>query len=111
PEYLPALIQAEILPDTAEFQNRMKAAYDRAPLGDDAPQWKPAVHDWLMTHGRYFRDQLVEAAGRMKFEDDHLSGLDELRALARLDWPTAEPIVSRLEAADEPHVPTGSMAI
>jgi hypothetical protein len=108
PEYLPGLLSR--LPDTPLAHDRIKAILDKdlaSPhFGKD---WQHSVARYLMFHSRYFREDLIRAAEQAHDEDNSPSGEEELKALAKLDWPAAEPILKKHTASTNPRV--GALAI
>jgi hypothetical protein len=55
---------------------------------------------WLMHESPYFRDELIEAA--RSFDEDNPGSETSLRALARLDYETAKPILEAFASAGKP---------
>jgi hypothetical protein len=92
PEYLPALLKQ--LPDTQAALARIKAIFD-AELSSPRfePGWREAVKRHLTYHSPYFLKELAAAAGAAHDEEEIPKGEEDLKALARLDWTTAEPIL------------------
>ena len=95
------------LPDTAESHARVKALLDRMPPADEkgpesrATYERQKVHDWLMMHSRYFRDELAEQAGNLRESDGFIHNEHVLIALTRLDWERSQPLLAG-------HVSSGS---
>jgi hypothetical protein len=100
PQYLPYLVR--FLPNTPEAAEQVKRLYDeQGRLGNMSAQGKNAVHNWLMTHSKHFRDELIRVARGAVFKYFALEGKAELVALARLDWAQAEPILKEFAADTE----------
>jgi hypothetical protein len=55
---------------------------------------------WLMHESPYFRDELIEAA--RSFDEDNPGSETSLRAMARLDYETAKPILEAFASAGKP---------
>jgi hypothetical protein len=83
------------LPDSDEACEAVKALLDKPAedggLEDDA---REKAHYWLMFRSRYFRAELIAAADK-KGPGAREWPNTELMALARLDWKTAEPMLTR----------------
>ena len=100
PEALPLLLN--LLPDTVDARDRVKKLLDQETLSPRFhADWKTRVREWLMMNSRYFREELVLAAGVAKDDEGWVKGKDDLNALARLDWQQAEPLLKRLAASDQ----------
>ena len=92
------------LPDTPEAHDRVKALLDQMPPVDEKSRNSGTeyVHEWLMTHSRYFRDELVEQAGRLNEANGYIHNEKLLIALARLDWKKAQPVLEHHLASGSP---------
>ena len=111
PHYIPALLDS--FPATAATYDTLKVLYDqytRQPEAD--PTWKESVHDWLMTHSSYFRDDLVAAARATKHNPKYYYIEDTaLLALIKLDWSAAELVLNELRHAGDVHVAAIALAL
>ncbi|MGH9939815.1 MAG: HEAT repeat domain-containing protein, partial [Blastocatellia bacterium] len=68
---------------------------------DDENEWKSYVQTWLRRNSAYFRDELIKSA---RAADDNYDSIEDLRALAKLDWGAAKPILETFASAGKPHV-------
>jgi len=67
------------------------------------------LREWLMCNSEYLRDELIREASGVKDEDNDLKGSEQLAALARLDWRTAEPLLKSY--AEDPAPRTMAFAL
>ncbi len=110
PARLPDLIPT--LPLEREVFSAVKNIYDRS-VGEawcEEP-WKSAVHDWLMTHSEYFRDDLIGSARLAIDKDGYVEASDHLEALAALDWKAAAPVLEELARSDAPRTAALALAL
>src|SRR6185503_13109360 len=102
-----------MIADTPATHERVKAILDReekAPALD--PKATEGVRTWLMQRSRFFRDDLVKSAAAASFkEGKYMTGEDSLRALARLDWAKAEPVLEKHVAGEDPRLAALAIAI
>jgi hypothetical protein len=97
PERLPGLLK--LLPQDGAAAERVKKLYDEAPPSDRLDEnWRKSVRDWLRFNSKYFLDELLALARKAKDKDQYGSVNNEeaLRALAKVAWPTAEPVLQSL---------------
>ncbi|MET0752202.1 MAG: HEAT repeat domain-containing protein, partial [Pyrinomonadaceae bacterium] len=81
-------------PDADDFVKRLyESKLNDENLGED---WRETVKDWLTMNSTYFIKDLVEIAGQAGDTGEYVSNQNELRALARIDWERARPILDRL---------------
>ncbi len=108
PEKLRALYP--FLPNSPDAHDRVKAQLDRRTdeRRDDA--WKD-VRRWLMFNSKHYRAELIQAARGAHSNDGWVYGADELEALARLDWRTAEPILREHETRGGPRLAARALAL
>jgi hypothetical protein len=110
PRYLANLLQ--VLPDTATAHARIKGLFDaegKAPRFNS--EWTAAVRKYLLYHTRYFIQDLGRAARAAHDEDDSLKGEDDLKALARLDWTAADPILAAHASSENHRVAALSLSL
>jgi hypothetical protein len=95
PGQLPALLRWFGEPDE-EIAAKLKAIYNQV-AAKPAKSFAPAdLHDWLMEHSRYFRDELI-AKTRETFAGADAQRLREsVQTLARLDRHAAEELLRSL---------------
>jgi hypothetical protein len=108
PETLPRFLILNLLPDKLDVHDRVKALLDKRPTvsekSEDAQEksWQSTVREWLMTHSRYLRDELVKEASTPYEADGYIHNERFLYALARLDWERAQPVLETLRASGKP---------
>jgi hypothetical protein len=90
PELLDSL--AHQLPENADTHDRLYKLLNEDPEDDNS--WKLRLQSWLRRNSSYFRDELIEAA--REAHDNTYVAHEDLRALARLDWNAARPILESL---------------
>jgi hypothetical protein len=103
---LPTLAQLlRLFPETDATHAKVKELYDAAQndpqLGVD---WRNSVKEWLLYNTTYYLGELRAAAQKAK-EDEKEGDVNReqaLRALATLDWSTAEPLLRGLLASGQP---------
>jgi hypothetical protein len=85
--------------DAPEAPDRIKNLLDRI-AGNPQPseqQWekesKKVIKEWLMLNTTYFRDELIASASQASDGNGFVENELELRALAKLDWATAQPLI------------------
>jgi len=105
PELTPNLV--DFLPETTDTHDRLYKLLEEEP-GDEF-QWKSFLRDWLQHNSRYFRDELI-AAARAADDRAHDAG-EDLKALARLDWDAARPILESLASAGKFFVTPVALAL
>jgi hypothetical protein len=94
PERLPRLL--DMLPQDAAAE-RVKKLYDEALASDRFDgDWRKEVRNWLRFNSKYFLGELLALASKAKDEDGYVNNKEALRALAKVDWPTAEPLLQSL---------------
>ena len=117
-DLLPSLV--DYLPDTPESHERVKALFDnRVPNEDEDNDWKEKywqskVHRWLMLHSRYFRDDLVQEASKVRESrpgEGDVGNEYYITALARLDWERVEPILAQLMRSSLPGQATFALSL
>src|SRR5262249_45258510 len=97
PEILASLMN--FLPENADTHDRLYKILNEESEGEES--WKPRLQTWLRRNSAYFRDELIKAARRA---DDNIDDNEDLRALARLDWDAARPILETLALAGKSFV-------
>ncbi len=101
PEFTASLLQ--LLPQAPQAQDAIKRIYDENAerLSEG---WRDAVKKYLKLNSKYFRGELV--ADALAAVDDSEGGYveneAEIKTLARLDWPKAEPILKKFAAGPMP---------
>ena len=76
------------LPETPDVCRRVNDLYEKLPDATEPDkELRQIVHDWLMIRGPYFHEDLMRAADGAQEE--------AMAALARLDWPAAQPVLNK----------------
>lgn len=109
PELIPDFLLWDLLPNTLEAHDRVKAWIDgRRPATDDDPGSLPEKSDqerareWLMTHSHYLRDELIRNASDPNETKAYIHSERFLIALAGLDWEKASPVLERHVTSNSP---------
>jgi hypothetical protein len=97
PEIFPIM---NCLPENADTHDRLYKLLNEELGGKWS--WKYNLQTWLRRNTSYFRDDLIEAA-RMA-DDTAFDANQDLRALARLDWNAARPILETLASTGKAFV-------
>src|SRR5262249_2412776 len=97
PWILPKLYDS--LPQNTDTHDRLYKVLTKDPKEfDDIEEnnWRVSLYRWLQSNTQYLRNELIEAVRK---RDNNDSGkLDEIEALAKLDWPTAKPLLEKIVA-------------
>jgi HEAT repeat protein len=89
-----------LMPTNPDIAERIKKIHDRLAQTEDENNYALGqVNHWLQFNSKYYLDKLVKAAQRIRNDEDYLAGGGQeiLRALAKVDWESAKPIIERLE--------------
>jgi hypothetical protein len=105
PDLIPSLI--DYLPEKEGTHDRLYKLLNEEP--DDEESWKPYARTWLRRKSAYFRDELIKAARAA--DDDDIVANEDLRALARLDWNAARPILETLASAGKAKISPIALAL
>ncbi len=90
----------DCLPENSDTHDRLYKLLNEE-TGGKWP-WKHNLQTWLRRNTAYFRDDLIKAA---READDHeYDANKDLRALARLDWNSARPILETLASEEKAFV-------
>jgi HEAT repeat protein len=92
------------LPEGSDTHDRLYKLLndEEEPQGEE--RWKDHLQIWLQRNSAYFRDELIKTA-REAGDDKHAdegylySPVEDLCALARLDWNAAKPILEKLASS------------
>jgi len=90
PELFASLIN--YLPENADTHDRLYKLLNKETEGETT--WKPGLRRWLRRNSAYFRDELVKATLAPEYNEYYAR--EDFRALARLDWNAARPILEKL---------------
>jgi hypothetical protein len=92
PDRLPGLMR--FLPETLAAAERVERIYDdeqNNPKLDE--QWHKNVREWLKVHSKRFLGELLPLARKAKDKDGYVDNEEALKALAHVDWESAEPLL------------------
>jgi HEAT repeat protein len=85
----------DLLPQNADTHDRLYKLLNEENQGEEL--WRKFARTWLRRNSAYFRDELIREARAA--DDDVYWANEDLRALARLDWNAARPILEILASA------------
>src|SRR5262249_43170131 len=87
-----------LLPQNAAAAERVNKLYDEALAADRFDEdWRKKVRDWLRFNSKYLLGELLALARKAKDnKDGYVDNEEALQALAKVDWPTAEPLLQSL---------------
>jgi hypothetical protein len=97
PWILPKLYDS--LPQNTDTHDRLYRILTKDPKEfDDIEEnnWRVSLYWWLQSNTQYLRNELIEAVRTRDNNDE--DKLDEIEALAKLDWPTAKPLLEKIVA-------------
>jgi hypothetical protein len=94
----------ELLPDDSEAAIAAAHALGRLQGTAAKDARLKEVREWIRRRTSFDRPRLIAAASAVRDEDGWIGGEEDLRALARLDWRVAAPILVRLASAPAPRV-------
>src|SRR5262249_29143708 len=95
------------LPENADTHDRLYKLLNEEPESEET--WKPRLRTWLQRTSAYFRDEMIRAASAA--DDNVYESNEDLRALARLDWNAARPILEKLASAGKAFVTPVALAL
>ncbi|HEU0184120.1 MAG TPA: HEAT repeat domain-containing protein, partial [Blastocatellia bacterium] len=97
PWILPKLY--DFLPKNTDTHDRLYKALTKDPKEFDDIEdnnWRSSLYRWLQFNTRYLRDELIEAV--RTGDNNEYDKLGQIAALAKLNWPTAKPILEKIVA-------------
>ena len=98
PEKLPRYLG--IFPPKPEIADTIKDIYDKETSKSGQENYEfTRVKEWLKFNSRYYIEDLKKSANEIRDENNYVQNANQyvLRALAKVDWDAALPIVQRLE--------------
>ncbi|HLL14473.1 MAG TPA: HEAT repeat domain-containing protein [Pyrinomonadaceae bacterium] len=110
PEKLPGLLP--LLADAPRVAERVKKLYDAAQ-GDERLDegWRKSVREWLLFNSTYFQSELLSNAGKAKDKEGYVENEEALKALAKVDWSSAEPLLRSLSGGEQPRTAAFALAL
>lgn len=89
----------KILPDDPAVAQKVKGLFDSGSEADRAGHTWEKIKDWLKFNSTYYTDELLAAARKVKDSAKYgsIEKDEELKALARLDWEKAAPVLEKLQ--------------
>ena len=111
PEGLARFIR--LFPATEEMVAKMKDLYNKSATDQKYdPPWRADVKNWLVFNSDCCIDELLTMARKAKdTKDGDVKKVEELVALAKLDWTTAEPLVRSLMSSGQPRSSTIALSL
>lgn len=117
---LPFYLEQEWLPDTPDTHARVRAVMDAGLTSyygqtDDKEVrrheegWKAKLQAWLLLHSQFYLDELAQKARDSKDENGEITAEKYLRALAKLDWERAQPLLENYSYSS--HLRTATLAL
>ena len=107
PRLLPLLSQSEAA------TRQVKELYDKAQSDQLLDEnWRNKVREWLLFNSKYFLSDLVALANKAKDNNGgYVDKKDALSALARVDFPTAEPLLQSLSNSGQQRTATLALTL
>ncbi len=90
----------EFFPQNLEMHDRLYKVLTKDPKEFDEIEdnnWRVSLYWWLQSNTQYLRNELIEAVRTR--DNNNADKLDEIEALARLDWHTAKPLLEKIVAS------------
>ena len=110
PERLSRLVS--LLPDTTAAADRVKRLYDDAQGSTTLNQdWHQQVREWLTVNSKYFLDDLLAQARKVRDRDGYVENETALTALAKVDPDTAAPMLQALAVGGQPRTAAVALAL
>jgi hypothetical protein len=110
PERLPRLVS--LLPDAPETAERVKKLYDAAQGSEKFDEsWRMSVRRWLEFNSNYFESELLGEARKVADKGGSVAGETALRALAKVDRESAEPLLRSLSSGGQPRTAAVALAL
>lgn len=88
-----------LMPTKPDIAEKVKSIYDNLKDNDENSYIRTMVREWLKFNSQYYVDELIRAAQNIQDRNNYVQNEDQaiLRALAKVDWDSARPIIDRLE--------------
>lgn len=99
---------ARFVPRTPEAGKRLLAVLDRIPQHEPS---RYALLTYFRRNSDAFRSELIAAATAVDERWGSIDGEEDLRALAKLDWESAKPVLARLADRREQVLKTLAVAL
>ena len=92
---------------------QVKQVFDRIPSDQSNEYTRDELRSWLLYNSKYFLSELLAKASKVK-DDVSYGNVDrdtELKTLAKLDWPTAEPLIKSLAETGQQRTSTLAISL
>jgi hypothetical protein len=110
PEMLSRLLP--LLSDTTDAADRIKKLYDAAQ-GDARfdEEWRKSVKEWLQVNSKYFLSDLLALSQKAKDKEGYVDKEGALKALAKVDWESAAPLLQSMSDGSQPRTAAFALAL
>jgi hypothetical protein len=110
PERLPILLP--VLPETADAADRVKKLYDAAQgYARFDEEWRKIVKEWLQFNSKYFIGDLLGMVRKAKDKNGYVDKEEALKALAKVDWESAAPLLQSMSGGSQPRTAAVALAL
>ena len=102
----------KVLPEDSTIVGKIKNIYDASQNNEKIEDdWRKSVKEWLKFHSKFYIVEIIAEVSNTKDQIKYgsVNKEDELIALAKLDWNSAEPILRKLEN-DKANIRTATLA-
>jgi HEAT repeat protein len=88
-----------LMPTKPDIAERVKNIYDHLAENEENSYLRTTVRQWLKYNSKYYVEELIREAQKIEDRNNYVQNEDQyiLRALAKVDWDSARPIIDRLE--------------
>ena len=100
-----------LVPRTAEANRRLLPLLDRLPNDGDSFQARGQIVRYLSQNSGLFRTELVARARAAHEGQGFIEDEEDVRALARLDWDRAAPLLTGMIKVDAPRMTALAVAL
>jgi hypothetical protein len=110
PERFPLFLK--LLPDAPQVAERVKKVFDTAQ-GDERfnADWHKGVREWLTYNSTYFLGDLLNLARKAGDKEGYVERAEAVRALAKVDWESAEPLLRSQAGGGQPRTNALALAL
>jgi HEAT repeat protein len=88
-----------VFPTDPDVADKVKKIYDSLAENAENTYLRTTIKQWLKFNSKYYVDELINEAQKIQDRENYVQNDDQaiLRALAKVDWDSARPIIDRLE--------------